>query len=249
MRIHVIACQVFFRPLSWLAARSAHTVSISWLPQGLHDTPSRLNQMLRQELDRLEEQQEKRILKHRPQAIVLGYGLCSNGVVGLEAGEVPLIAPRTDDCIGLLLGSQARYLEAFARHPGTYWVSDGWMEYGYVPTREALEQRRRDYVEQYGEENADFLMEQDQQWRKHYTTVAYIDSPLGARPEFREAARQIGEDQGWSLVEYPGELGLLERLVNGPWEDEEFLVCPPGHRIIASNDERKIAAEPRKRSE
>ena len=69
-----------------------------------------------------------------------------------------------------------------------------------------------------------------------------------------EAADYLAQKLDGKTVGHGGsltlkEMGLLERLVNGPWEDEEFLVCPPGHRIIASNDERKIAAEPRKRSE
>ena len=34
--------------------------------------------------------------------IVLGYGLCGNGLVGLVSPKVPLIIPRIDDCISLV---------------------------------------------------------------------------------------------------------------------------------------------------
>ena len=39
MRIHIIACRVLTRELSYLISQSPHTVDVTWLPQGLHDTP------------------------------------------------------------------------------------------------------------------------------------------------------------------------------------------------------------------
>ena len=121
---------------------------------------------------------------------MLGYGLCSNGVAGLKARGIPLVVPRTDDCIAIFLGSQRRYLEAFHRYPGTYWINNGWLEHGFVPTREALEERYARYVQDYGEDNAQFLMEQDGQWQKHYTTAGYIASPLDREGRCREEARR-----------------------------------------------------------
>ena len=37
---------------------------------------------------------------------------------------------------------------------------------------------------------------------------------------------------------------LIQRLVDGPWPDDEFLVVEPGHQIAASFDEGVIKAEP-----
>ena len=33
---------------------------------------------------------------------------------------------------------------------------------------------------------------------------------------------------------------LIQQLVNGPWDDERFLVVPPGGRVAASFDEKII---------
>ena len=38
-----------------------------------------------------------------------------------------------------------------------------------------------------------------------------------------------------------GDLGLLRKLVNGEWDDD-FLVVPPGWRVVATHDERIIEA-------
>ena len=244
MHVHLIACQVFFRELSFLAAGSANSLSISWLPQGLHDTPGKLTRMVQQEIDKLGEYCQNRMIKHPPQAVVLGYGLCSNGVAGLQAREIPLVVPRTDDCIGIFLGSQKRYLEAFHRYPGTYWINNGWLEHGYVPTRQALEERKARYIRDYGEENAEFLMEQDSQWQRSYTTAGYISSPLDRDGRCRKEAVETARFHGWNLVEMEEDTGMMKRMVDGPWDEEEFLVCPPGWMIEASNDERKIIARP-----
>ena len=107
MRIHIIACRVFTRELCFYAARSPHIVDITWLPQGLHDTPVQLQKMISDSLDQLYIQMEKKMVKHKPDVIVLGYGLCSNGIVGITSRDIPIVVPRTDDCIALFLGSRS----------------------------------------------------------------------------------------------------------------------------------------------
>ena len=158
MRIHIIACRVLTRELSYFASQSPHTVDITWLPQGLHDTPAKLRMKVSETIDSLYEQWEKRELKHMPDVIVLGYGLCSNGVVGIQARDIPLVVPRTDDCIALFLGSQQRYLELFHAYAGTFWLNSGWVETAFIPTQKLLEQKRREYAENYGEDNAEMCI-------------------------------------------------------------------------------------------
>ena len=171
--IYCVFAQVGVVVIAFAVQRAdAHPPAAVPVPtQGLHDTPVKLTRMVQEQIDRLEQYLDQRMVKHPPQAIVLGYGLCSNGVAGLKARGIPLVVPRTDDCIAIFLGSQRRYLEAFHRYPGTYWINNGWLEHGFVPTREALEERYARYVQDYGEDNAQFLMEQDGQWQKHYTTA------------------------------------------------------------------------------
>jgi hypothetical protein len=107
MRIHIIACRVLSREISYFAALSPHTVDITWLPQGLHDTPDQLRRMLQEAIDSIHDQVKKNLLKHRPDYIALGYGLCSNGVVGLTSRDIPMVIPRTDDCIALFLARKS----------------------------------------------------------------------------------------------------------------------------------------------
>ncbi|MDD4546070.1 MAG: DUF1638 domain-containing protein [Oscillospiraceae bacterium] len=244
MRIHIIACRVFTRELSYYASQSSHVIDITWLPQGLHDTPEKLREMLKDTIDDLYLQREKQMLKHWPDYIALGYGLCSNGVVGLESRDTPLVIPRTDDCIAVFLGSQKRYLDLFEKYNGTYWLNNGWIETAFIPSKEMFEQRYNEYVELYGQENADFLLEQDRLWAKNYNTCSYIDSPVYSSPDHPLIAQQIAKDCNWKYHRFDGDSRLIKAITQGTWTDEEFLICPKGHRIEASYDESKIKAVP-----
>lgn len=246
MHIHIIACRVLTRELSYYASQSPHAVEITWLPQGLHDTPDRLRAMLQQTIDGLAQQKEQRILKHLPDVLVLGYGLCSNGVVGLEVGDIPVVIPRTDDCIALFLGSQRRYLDLFTQNGGTYWLNNGWIETAFFPSREQLAARRQEYVELYGEDNADFLLDQDGLWMKNYNTAAYIRSPVYENPAYPGLVRQVAADNGWKYAEFQGDTRLIRMMAEGTWNDTEFCVCPPHSRVEADYDGGKLRAAPRK---
>jgi hypothetical protein len=83
-------------------------------------------------------------------------------VVGLTSRRLPLVIPRGHDCVTLLIGSKERYREYFDTHRGIYWYSSGWIERTLQPGRERYELTRRHYMETYGEDNAEFLMEMEQ---------------------------------------------------------------------------------------
>jgi hypothetical protein len=134
----IIACRV----LECLLVPHLRNGAISaiFMDYGLHRTPEKMAAALREEITGLA----------APSVIILGYGLCGNGLVDLKAGVHKLIVPRADDCITLLLGSYRRYIEEFSAEPGTYYLSKGWLESGSHPLGEY-----RALLEKYGKEGAD----------------------------------------------------------------------------------------------
>lgn len=244
MRIAVVACRVFTRELSYYVSQSPHAVDVFWLPQGLHDTPDRLRRMIAEAIDGIYRQREEGLLKYDPDVIALAYGLCSNGVVGIESRDVPLVVPRTDDCIAQFLGSEERYLALFRDNPGAYWLNSGWIETAFLPTDESLARRREEYAELYGEDNADFLLDQDGVWMKNYRTCGYIESPVYADEAHRDTARRLASQRGWDFREWKGDNRLIRALAFGEWNDEEFCIVPPRHRIEAAYDGTKLRAVP-----
>ena len=104
-----------------------------------------------------------------------------------------------------------------------------------------------EYVERYGADNADYLMEVMGTWRSHYDRAAFVDtgetdSRGAAAAELR--ARNDAERRGWEFQRLDGELILVRRLIHGDWADEDVLVLAPGERLAMSYDERVIRAEP-----
>ena len=120
MLIKVIACEILFRELCHCAARSPSLVDFEFLTQGHHDTPKQGRVEIQRRIDA--------VPAGKYDAIVLGYGLCSNIVTGLVSTHTRLVIPRAHDCISLFLGSKERYQEHFASHPGTYYYTSGWLE-------------------------------------------------------------------------------------------------------------------------
>lgn len=244
MRIALIGCMVMNREISRLIAESRNVVRAWWMRQGLHDTPDLLRAELQRTVDEIERENERLPEPRRFQAVVLAYGLCSNGVVGLRSRSLPIVAPRCDDCISLFLGSAERYRTLFQELPGVYWYNAGWIEQAFTPSRENYARQRAEYAEQYGEENADYLMECTNHWMTEYKSCGFIACPLGGDAAHEAYARQAAADFGWQFRRFEGSMEYLTALVEGDWDDERFLTCPPRCRIEADYTGRKLRFEP-----
>ncbi|MHC4240330.1 MAG: DUF1638 domain-containing protein [Planctomycetota bacterium] len=225
MRLQFIVCKVMQREAYFCAARSRNVVDVVLMPQGLHNEPDKLRIEVQAALDRMCDIQGRQY-----DASLLGYGLCSNGIVGLSA-KIPIVIPRGHDCITLLLGSKEKYREYFDSHRGVYWYSPGWIEGGKQPSRELYEQTLREYEQKYGRDNARYLMETEQSWIKEYNWAAYVDSGPVDSDEYKKYTRQCAEFLGWNYDELSGDPGLMQRLVNGEWNESEFLLVSPGQKV------------------
>lgn len=245
MRIHIIACRIFARELSFLAAKSDNQIELTWIGRGLHNTPDKLRCRLAGALDALVEQLETGELEHRPDYIVLGYGLCSKAVAGLKCRDIPLVIPRVDDCIALFMGSQERYLKEFSEAKGAYWLNSGWIEQS-ARLFDSDDMKRRkwlEYAEKFGEDNADYLIEVESSWEKNYSTLGFIHSEVHDSADYLRRAREEADRKNWRLRELNGDLRLLQMMVDGTWNEEEFLILKPGQVIAPDYSGKKLRAE------
>jgi hypothetical protein len=176
---------------------------------------------LQEELDALEE----------PSLVLIGYGLCGNGLEGLEAGRHTLVIPRADDCITILLGSHQAYAQAQQDHPGTYYLTRGWLEVGAHPLEEY-----QSLVARFGRESADHVVDTLFGGYTRLCLLASTDADLDAcRAEVRDIAEFCSRRWGMSYEERIGSDALLQGLLDAPHRldalGEDFVVIPPGGRV------------------
>lgn len=246
MRLHAIACDVMARPVYLLAARSPHVIDLTLFERGLHDDPTDLRTKLQAAIDAVPAHAE---------AIVLGYGLCGGATAGIRARTVPVVMPRAHDCITLFLGARERYDEETAG-PATYWYVGDQLERGGSrvagagagisgfggDTDDALEATRAAFVAQYGEDNADYLMEVMGAWKSHYSRGAFVAMGVGDDAASEARAREQADRRGWAFERLEGNLLLLRRLFNGEWDPADVIVLHPGEELAMSWDSDIVKA-------
>jgi len=218
----LVACAVFKNLLENLLPDDL-AAEVTFLDYGLHSIPKNLKVAVQETLDAIEE----------PSLVVLGYGLCGNGLDGIQAGKHTLLIPRTDDCIAIFLGSYAAYRREFDENPGTYYLTKGWLESGSDPLREY-----ENLIEKYGQETADWLMNEQYQNYKRLLFVAHTQDDLDT---YAPRARQVGEYMsrwGVGYDEVSGSDNYLRQLANAARElktgNDDFLVIHPGGELKQS---------------
>ncbi len=243
MYFKLIACDVLTREVCHCIACSSHTVDVEFTEKGAHEDSDRLRILLQQRIDKTAE-------KGTPyDAILLAYGLCGNATAQLAARNIRLVLPRAHDCCTIYLGSRRRFKELFSDNPSRPFSSAGYMERGdsYLHDGDTgrllgLDRSHEDFVAQYGEENAKFIMETLTLSRDANTdnTVIYIDVPETSQEEYASLCKQNADTEGREFIRVEGDIRLIRQLVEGSWSDEEFLIVEPGQQIRAVYDWEEI---------
>ena len=243
MVLKLIACEVFYREACMSVATSPHRVDVEFTEKGAHNDSAKLRALLQQKIDAAE------AVPQPWDAILLGFGICGNSTVGLAARKTRLVIPRAHDCCTIFLGSREKFREYFKDNPSLPFSSAGYMERGGPSIHDAsasiipgLGDKYEEYVTQYGEENAKYIMESLTASVSHAVDGqadirwVFIDVPELAHLGFAEKCRIEAEATGRKFVLLPGDMRLVRGLVHGQWDPKEFLVVEPGQRIGAVYD-------------
>ena len=246
MRLQLILCDMLALPAEHLAAESPHEIIVTDLSASLHVEPLPLRDRIQEHIERIEAEDPE------VDAILLGYGLCGGATAGLVAHRVPLVLPRAHDCVTIFLGSRDRYQQEQESTPGTYWFTEDNVKRGNAFMGALLGSSERsdgvkatydEYVEKYGQENADYLMEALGEWQQHYSRGAFLETGFAPDDVALERARAETESRGWRFETVLSDMGLIKRLLDGEWNDA-FLVVQPGETLVMSYDDEVIKAVP-----
>ena len=236
MKLKCLGCDALARIVYLCAAQSPHIVDVELFQLGLHNDPAGLRARLQEQIDATTGQDYD--------ALVLAYGLCGQSTHGLIAKDIPLVIPRAHDCITLFLGDRERYNREFRENPGTYWYALDYIErkdsagntFALGSNMETdINAVYEEYVEKYGEDNANYLMEVMGAWKSHYKRAVYIDMGVGDGTAIEAETQAEADRRGWSFERVAGDIILIRRLLAGDWE-RDFLVLEPGEQITMTYD-------------
>lgn len=215
-RKKIIACEVVIDAMQAFLPADVETET---LPMSLHVNPKALRRKLQQRIDELDGDYDP---------IVLGFGLCSQATVGLRATQSRLVIARTDDCIGIFLGSREAYRKQMEKEPGTYFLTCGWA--GANSGTPFNEYERAS--ERWGPARAKRLLST---MLRHYRRLVYINTAgKDKQAEAHDYARDIAAKYSLRYEELEGKTDLIEKLIYGPWDESSGGLCllvSPGETV------------------
>lgn len=211
MKYLVIACNIMRDELLHFQTNG---ISFVFLEQSLHRTPKKMKPIIQDEIDKA--------AKEDWDYVILSYGLCSNGILGVKANHHPIVIPRVHDCIALFLGSWKKYMEEHKKEPGTYYLTKGWIDEGKSPIG-----IYREYCQRYDKETAEWVIKEE---LKNYTRIALVDIGVGLSEIHREHAKENARFLHLRYEEIKGSLAFFEKMLRG-WWSEDFIILKPGQEV------------------
>ena len=176
MKIGVVACRIMERELDKVLSRIEDIAEVIYLEEGKHVYPEKLKESVVQQINEI---------KDRVDVIFLGYGDCQS-LKGIEDEfDIPIVHPRADDCIGILLTPDG-YAEEVAKEAGTWFMTPGWAELGKEMIYKAMHLDRLGIDKETADELAQELF-------AGYSRGLYIDTGVGDNEYFLEKARESCE--------------------------------------------------------
>ncbi|MGW8186088.1 MAG: DUF1638 domain-containing protein [Desulfobacterales bacterium] len=242
---YVIACAVLALDIKYAAEELGTEVGTKFLEGGLHNRPNLLREKLQAAIDEIS-------ASGRCDRIIIGYGICGRGTVGIQSRDIPLAVPKVHDCIALFLGGDAAYRREFKKYPGTYYISGGWYEEKTEPISQQKQSayygseklNYKELAEKYGEREAKETIQFLSTWQKNYQRAAFIETGAKLSPKYEKYAREMAKEYGWKYEKLVGDQSLIKALLTARKTTDEILVVPPKHVIEFDAMQSSLAANP-----
>ena len=212
MKYLIVACGIMKNELLQVQQQGD---SFVFLQQCLHNTPDKLKAAVQEEINKDEGKDWD--------TIILGYGLCGNGLVGIRSDRHNLAIPRVHDCISLFLGSRGKFAEEHKKEPGTYYLTPGWIEEKDSPLW-----NYEKYCQRLGKEIAQMAIREA---FKSYTRIAFVHTGIKVLESHRNHAIENARFLGLKYEELEGSLAFFDKMLHGPW-NEDFVVLRPGEEVV-----------------
>jgi hypothetical protein len=184
---------------------------VIWVPSGKHAWPDKLRTCIQETID---------ALPPSCKTVLLVFGFCGNSMVGIRAGGRTLVLPRAADCIPLFLGSLQKRMEYGT---DTYFFTEG-----YLRSETSFASEYKGLIGRYGEKRGLSVMKK---MLAHYRSIAVVDTGAFDVPPVVSALAEFSKLVDIPVSVIPGNLRLIDGLLAGNRNADEFLTAPPGGSI------------------
>lgn len=193
MRVGVIACEIMkleleaiFKDLDWKPDE------ILFLDSALHTVPNELKDKLIFHINDMAQTVD---------AVFLGYGTCQS-LKGIEDEvSIPLIHPKEDDCICLMLDPD-RFAQELEKQVGTWFVTPGWAEVGM---KMVIKELKLDRVRKLGKDPLEIA----KMMFTNYKRSLLINTGVGDRDQIMEKTQEFADLFELAVEETDADLSLL----------------------------------------
>ena len=207
MKKVVIGCSVLRKEIE-AALGERSDFKFNWLEDQLHNVPETLHEKVQAAID----------AETGAERIYLLYGHCGQALTGIQAKNCPVVLPKVEDCIDVLLCHNPNTTEM---RRSSYFVSQGWL-WG----EEGLGYEYDCMKEKYGEKRALRVIKAKY---KNYKYLMFVKTGVEDQ-SVREKCAGVAEKLNLELQETEGDVDLIIEMLGGS-TDERFIVIPPGEMI------------------
>ncbi|NOX35086.1 MAG: DUF1638 domain-containing protein [Deltaproteobacteria bacterium] len=244
-KLYAIACAVLTIDMKHSAKKLGLDIEYKFLEAGLHNNPKLLKEKLQAAIDEIS-------ATGLCDRIIIGYGICGKGTIGVQSGSVPLTIPKVHDCIALFLGGDQAYKNEFKKYPGTFYLSAGWCE----EKTEPMSQRKQwayfgekklefnDLVEKHGKKAAQQTFDFLNSWQKNYQRAAFIETGAKTSPRYEKFTREMAREYNWKYNKIKGSQALIEKMITADHSTSDILFVPPEHVIGFDAIQSTLSANP-----
>jgi len=211
--ILLIACGMIQDEVKLAMKNTGITYDTVWMSSDLHSNPDFLKDELQKQIDANQDYE----------MILLAYGNCGKGLVGLVSEKTKLAFLRTEDCIQMLLHKNKDLKNLRGE---TYFVTKGWME-----AKKSLKEEYHHAINKYGPKRAEMIMKI---MFSNHQSLIMIDSGAYDLENWIHCARHLGQVLKLDFTTTQGDVDLLEMFLSLNW-NHQVVVISPDNTITADD--------------
>lgn len=199
----IIACENLKDDVELVLKDLNINTSIIWIDSQLHNVPEKLRMRLQGEIDNVEQASN----------ILLLFGCCGSGTVGLTSRNCKIICPKVDDCFSLYMGGNERR-KNLHKSVYTYFFTKT-----YIENKLSLWHEIERVKEKYGDKNAKKIINM---MIGKYEYIRVIDTGSYDINDILHKTTKIASEHNMEHEIIKGDLTILYKALQGIW-DEDFI--------------------------